>query len=379
MQNLNKGFNQTPVEPQLITYIHEKAGKFGVPVSGNFELTSRCNFNCKMCYIHNRNSVVNDELPAEEWIEIGRQAVENGMSFLLLTGGEPLIRKDFSEIYSGLKKLGLMISINTNASLLCGDILELFKREPPVRLNISLYGFGDETYKALCENECFSKVKNNIENSVEYGLPVRLNCSITPYNFCDIEKIYSFAKELNLNVKSSSYMYPQIRLAGDGFGKNSCRFTPEQAAENRFRSELLYLGKNRFTKKAKSMINSVEQGGLFPEKLDNCMHCRAGKSNFWIDWQGNMSMCGMIPSSGYNVLQNGFLSCWEAVKNERKNVRLPHKCIDCKFAPVCSVCAAICRCETGSYEETPKYVCEFTEDYYKRIVEYESGINGRIE
>ena len=118
------------IEPLWNRYIHAKAAARGIPLSGNFELTPRCNFNCRMCYIH-QNARAEDEWTAQEWLELGRKACDAGMVFLLLTGGEPLIRKDFREIYSGLKGLGLLISINTNASLIDRDWVEFFKKDPP--------------------------------------------------------------------------------------------------------------------------------------------------------------------------------------------------------------------------------------------------------
>ena len=39
-------------EPMFSAYLHSKANASGVPVSATFELTARCNFNCKMCYVH---------------------------------------------------------------------------------------------------------------------------------------------------------------------------------------------------------------------------------------------------------------------------------------------------------------------------------------
>ena len=117
---MNQKQSQSAVEPAWSRYIHAKGARLGLPIAGNFEITSRCNFNCKMCYIH--DNAAQGELSAAEWIEIGRQAAGAGMVFLLITGGEPLIRKDFPEIYLGLKKLGLLISINTNASLLTDEL-----------------------------------------------------------------------------------------------------------------------------------------------------------------------------------------------------------------------------------------------------------------
>ena len=130
-------------EPAWSTYIHAKGAALGMPVAGNFELTGRCNFGCKMCYVHNSDG--SDELSAEQWIEIGRQAAEKGMVFLLLTGGEPFLRKDFKEIYLALKKLGLLISINTNGSLIDDEMFDFLTENPPLRMNISLYGSSNET------------------------------------------------------------------------------------------------------------------------------------------------------------------------------------------------------------------------------------------
>ena len=71
------------------------------------------------------------------------------MVFVLLTGGEPFLRKDFFEIYEGMRAMGLMITINTNGSLLTGEIRRKLIENPPVRLNISLYGGCDETYRNI--------------------------------------------------------------------------------------------------------------------------------------------------------------------------------------------------------------------------------------
>ena len=105
--------NKTSAEPEISTYLHGKAREKGIPVSGTFEITSRCNFNCKMCYVHSAEcNSKKEEMPAEWWIETAKEAAKEGMIFLLLTGGEPLLRDDFPYIYTELKKIGLIISIN---------------------------------------------------------------------------------------------------------------------------------------------------------------------------------------------------------------------------------------------------------------------------
>lgn len=73
------------------------------------------------------------------------------MLFLLLTGGEPFLRKDFRQIYTELKKLGLLISINTNATLIDEETVEWLKKDPPMKVNVTLYGGGNETYKSCVD------------------------------------------------------------------------------------------------------------------------------------------------------------------------------------------------------------------------------------
>ena len=64
-------------EPYWSAYMHSKGTQLGLPIAGTFEITPRCNFNCKMCYIHQQAD--KPELSADEWLDIGRQAAACGM------------------------------------------------------------------------------------------------------------------------------------------------------------------------------------------------------------------------------------------------------------------------------------------------------------
>ena len=173
-------------EPYLSTYFHTKGIQLGLPISGNFELTARCNFNCPMCYVHMDEKQLAQngkrELTAEEWIAIAEEAKNKGMIFALLTGGEPFVRKDFFEIFGAMKKMGIMVSINSNGSMLEGQVLEKLLADPPFRMNISLYGGCNDTYQKMCGLPMFDKVVNNIRVLKEHGIDVSINLSITKYN-----------------------------------------------------------------------------------------------------------------------------------------------------------------------------------------------------
>ena len=207
--------NRKNTEPYIATYLHSKGGKLGLPIAGNFEITAICNFNCPMCYVHllkEDAQAKKKELSAEEWIKIIREAKDCGMVFALITGGEPFVRQDFFEIYGAMKEMGILVSINTNGSMLCGEIRRKLIENPPFRINVSLYGGCEETYKNMCGNEAFDSVMENIRAIKEAGIDVRINLSITQYNRQDVEKIYEIANKIGANIKASSYMYPPVRV-----------------------------------------------------------------------------------------------------------------------------------------------------------------------
>ena len=174
------------VEPLWSTYIHQKGARLGLPVTGTFELTPRCNFNCNMCYVHQTEAQAAQggrrELTTAEWLAIAEEARKAGMVFLLLTGGEPLLRPDFPELLHALKNMGFLVSVNSNGSLLRGELLEAVKQDPPLRFNITLYGGSNATYERLCGRAMFQEVVDNLRALKDAGIPVRLNVSVTPDN-----------------------------------------------------------------------------------------------------------------------------------------------------------------------------------------------------
>ena len=350
-------------EPYLSEYLHAKRARLGLPVAGNFELTARCNFNCPMCYVHMSGSDIEKqggELNADEWLSIAEQAQKRGMVFVLLTGGEPLLRKDFFEIYEGMKKLGLLISINSNGSLIEGDILERFAENPPFRFNISLYGSSDETYMQMCKKPYFERVVNNIRKIKERGIDVRLNVSLTPCNCGDIEGIYRTADELGVHVKASSYMYPQIRpdIGADA----DSRMAPEEAARASVKCDTVRFSEEEFISRAKALEKGASDSGECAIDSEEGVSCRAGSSSFWITWDGKMLPCGMMPAPAAYPLQVGFDRAWQTILDETKKIRLPAECAACPKRKMCRVCAAVCVTETGGYDKAPVYVCRMTDE-----------------
>ena len=327
-------------------HLHARATPLGLPLAGSFELTARCNFACKMCYVH-REEGTSGELSAGEWLELGRQGARQGMLFLLLTGGEPLLRTDFREIYTGLKKLGLLLSINTNGYFLDREMVGFLRRDPPVRINVSLYGGSDGDYRAMCGTPAIGRVTENILRAKAAGLQVRLNAVITPDNAKSAPAIRAFAEDHGLHIKGTSYLFPPVRINGGQWGCAPCRFEPEEAARQ---------------------LALWRKGGPFPaQEVEDCadltgapMGCRAGRTSFWVTWDGRMLPCGMFPGEGYELKALEFDRAWELVRRDCAAIRLPAACSSCADRGACTLCAASCLAETGGFDRPPEYICRMT-------------------
>ena len=133
--------------------VWERAFADAIPISGTFELTPRCNFNCRMCYVHLKPEQIpkfGRELKAKEWLRIAEEAKAAGTTWLCITGGEPLMHPEFETIYKELTQMGFFITLQTNASLIQGKAAKLLEDYPPKGVKITLYGASDETYEAVC-------------------------------------------------------------------------------------------------------------------------------------------------------------------------------------------------------------------------------------
>jgi MoaA/NifB/PqqE/SkfB family radical SAM enzyme len=114
------------------------------PVNATLELTLRCNLKCKMCMFRHSDRenacLAAEELTSAQWADMAQQLFDAGTLNILITGGEPLLRKDFCEIYSSIYRLGFLVTLYTNATLVTQEILQTLRKYPPHRIGITLYG-----------------------------------------------------------------------------------------------------------------------------------------------------------------------------------------------------------------------------------------------
>ncbi len=362
--------NNRPVEAPITEYLHRKASHLRIPLSGSFELTPVCNMSCRMCYVRMSRAeqeAIHPLHTAEEWLSLGQAAKDLGMLYLLLTGGEPFIRPDFRQIMEGLHRMGLLVSINTNATLIDRDTVDWLVTVPPARMNITLYGASDETYERLCGNpKGFTQAVNAIHMLKAAGLHLKIICSATPYNAHDLERIFAFCEQEKLAIQATSYMFPPLRRDSSMIGQND-RFSPEEAAEYSAKIEYFSNGRERFLQRA----HSNELAGLGSDLEDNCsdtegeaIRCRAGRCSFWVTWDGRLLPCGMLPGENApNVFETGLEAAWRKAVEEADAIRLPAQCASCAIKDQCRACAAMVFTETGNFHTVPQYRCQMAHAY----------------
>lgn len=370
-------------QSSFLQFVLDKACAKRIPVSGTLELTARCNLSCKMCYIHKKENdpiAVSKEKPTEFWLDFIEQAKKNGTLTMLITGGEPFLRKDFKEIYLACKQAGFVTSVNTNGTLLTQEDVEFFCKYPPARLNISLYGASFATYEALCGiGQMYDRVTGNIRALRQAGVPVKLNYTVTELNHHDAEAIYAFAKELHIPVQHSTYMFPALRAKENG-ACSACRASAETAARYMFDCDRAKFSEHDFLQRAKAyaygydLPTDPEEDSLRSEQ--ERIFCRAGASSYWLTYDGRLLPCGMMETPAIAMKGQPFAEAWESLKEQTQKIYLPRQCASCKKRPYCEVCAAACYGESLRYDTVPIYMCQKTDAFLKYMKEfYEENCN----
>lgn len=359
----------TPASRALTDYLYTKATRNLIPLSGTFELSPVCNFSCRMCYVRKTKREVEQSprkiLTLDDWRRIAREAREEGLLYLLLTGGEPFLWPDFWTLYDELVDMGFLVSINTNGSLIDASVIQWLKQKPPHHINITLYGACDETYRRLCGVDgVFSKVDAAIRGLLEAGIQVRINCSLTPENAEDLERIIDYAEARKAVLAVATYMFPPVRRDETMFGVNE-RFTPEQAAYYQLRNVFRKDGPKLYHQFLQRILDGyTDPPGLDStciDPVDGKVRCRAGRAVFWVSWDGWMLPCGMMGEPRVDLRDKPFREAWNALTEKTEALKVSGTCEKCPNRNVCHPCAAMAYTETGSTSGIPTYLCRITQ------------------
>lgn len=332
-----------------------------IPLSGSVELLPLCNLDCRMCYVRLSRAEMEARgqmLTAAQWLELGRQMVRAGTLFLLLTGGEPLLHPDFDGIFAGLKRMGLVLTVNTNGTLMDEARADFFARNKPRRINITLYGASNGTYEKLCRcPDGYDRVVRAVGLLRERGVDVKLSATITPENVGDLPGMLDTARGLNVPIHTETYIMPAARERAGGFDPGS-RLEPEQAAAARICGLRAGLGEEMFRQYRRQTLERIDR--FLPGQPEPTgPGCYAGSCSFAVNWQGMLRPCVVTTEPEAAAFELGFEEAWRQVSHRFRESRCCADCSACRLRPVCRVCAAAPVLETGDPMSRPEYLCRY--------------------
>ncbi len=196
-----------------------------LPSSVMLEITQRCNLKCKFCYLGSCRESEPD-MPLRKVFNILDQLQEAGCMEVILLGGEPVIRKDFVQIYRYIKVKGMMVAIWTNGTLINRKIADLFKEYPPHHLRISLYAASPKGYKEIADNaSAFKRIKEGAKLLKKRRVYFTFRSVLTRINVIEFEKMKKFAESIKVNFHGRTCI---TSTTSRDFNPKKFKITPEQ-------------------------------------------------------------------------------------------------------------------------------------------------------
>lgn len=330
---------------------HKKAVSARIPLNGTLELTHRCNLNCIHCYCNlplDSSESRQHELSTQEVLEIIDQTVDQGCLWLLLTGGECFVRKDFFDIWRYAKKKGLLLTLFTNGTLISPAIADLFNEFPPFSVEVTLYGASLETYEKVTRSPgSYDKCLRGIALLLERNIPVKLKTMVLKQNIHELEAMKQYAREREVDFRFDPLI--NARLDSD---TTPCqhRIDPKDVVRLNMEDDKRLRAWKEFCEKY--LGKSKEYKELFT--------CGAGITSFAINPYGKLQACGMVTQVASDLKKESFHSGWESLFHNicLREASEKYTCKNCDLFDLCSICPGWSLAEHNSFEAPVDYLCE---------------------
>lgn len=342
-----------PDTGEFLSVLNDRVCSERIPLCGSIDLTNRCNLECVHCYLRGRGD--GEEMSTAEVTGYIDQAVDAGCLFLLLTGGEPLARKDFRKIYEHAKRAGLLVSIFTNGTLIDEKMADFLAGFPPHTVEISIYGSRPGVHDGITGvTGSFEQTMRGCRLLKERGIDVSLKTILMTLNRDEMEGLLDIASVYGVRFRADGAIFP--RLNGDR-SPLGLRLKPEEVVEREFMIPQRREHWRQFMAKV---------GGLEP--AESLYDCGAGVSCFHITAAGRLQPCIMAQKPGYELAGQDFADAWRemAVISERQ-AGSDYPCSDCERRLLCDSCPGFFGLETGDEGIYSEYVCNIAKERSMRL------------
>jgi radical SAM protein with 4Fe4S-binding SPASM domain len=362
--------------------LHERVVAQRIPISGSIEVTRRCNLSCVHCYNNlprNDQKARRTELTYEEHCRLLDEMAEEGCLWLLYTGGEIFVGKDFLDIYSYAKKAGFLITLFTNATLITPRIAEYLAVWSPFSIEVSLYGSTATTHDRVTGVAgSFDGTMRGVRLLMEVGLPPIAKTMVLKSNAHELWEMKRFVEEeLGLEFRFDAMINPRIdpstalRLrsgstlsissAKAGYSRRvdsslaplDFRLSPQEVVELDLKEPNR---KNEWVKFCEHFKGPAPD----PAKGTELYACGGSHNAFAVDASGKLSTCVLWHGETYDLRKGSFKEGWEdfLLKVSRKKVNRKTKCLTCELRSMCGMCPANGVLECGDAEEPVDFLCQ---------------------
>ncbi|MBN2399939.1 MAG: radical SAM protein [Candidatus Aminicenantes bacterium] len=329
----------------------------------DIELTERCNNNCIHCCINlpaaNRSTRIR-ELDTTQWESILRQAADLGALTVRFTGGEPLLRKDFPDLYIIARKLGLKVLLFTNARLIDAKLAHLFIRIPPLeRIEVTVFGLTRKSYETVTKvHGSFLEFQKGVRLLEENRIPFIIKGVYLPANADEVNQIEAWAAALPWMEHPPDFsLLMELRGRRDSPAKNrsllKLRSSPETAVTFMRRHE---------KKNMPGMASFCERFvGIKGDILFSCGAGTGGCVDAYGRWQPCLSL--RHPDLTYDLLKGSLEDAltrhFPTLKGMKaQNPDFLQRCARCFLRGLCEQCPAWSWSEHGNLDTPVEYLCQ---------------------
>lgn len=293
-----------------------------------FELTYRCNFSCKHCYVP-LSYQKGKELKTKEIFLILDQLADMGCFYLGFTGGEPFVRKDALDIFRYAKKKGFEVIIYSNGSLIDEKISEELSHLRLNKVDITIPAISKIAFERISG---LPGSRDKVFQAIEYLRKNRVNLGfktcVLKENQDEIKDIENFARSLGALHRLDDTLSRRLDGSDEPF---------------KFRGRLKLGLRQKAEVGSKETAEGCNVTGENREpRTDNLFKCGVGQTQAAITPLGELKMCLMIDYPRYNILKSSFKECWRKLKNDVSKIKpdSDYQCDECALQSYCKWCSA---------------------------------------
>jgi radical SAM protein with 4Fe4S-binding SPASM domain len=331
------------------------AAAFARPYVVSWNLTYRCNLACEHCYLDAGPAQVDapafadrSELTTEQCFRVVDEIAAFAPECVtILTGGEPLLRRDIVEIVRYGAGRGLWIVVGTNGVRITENLARILQAEGVRGLALSLDALDAERHDA------FRRVRGAWANTVEgarilarVGLPFIVQTTVGAHNRAELEALAAFAhEELGAKVWNVYFLVPSGRgafVSDLDAGEYDGVLADLAGIQRRFASKMLVNAKC-----APHFVRTLLEAGdeaPFPKTFaGGAGGCPAGTHYLGIRPNGDVTPCPYLPLFAGNLRREGLRSLWDSSElftRIRAREHLGGRCGECELSSMCGGCRA---------------------------------------